>query len=618
MILDLLIKVGLTMPTASELITNSGLNSRPMWIISAGDLTMQAFSSSIINDSTEKGARSWSKAFWKDVKSNCDDPSVSKETTFCKMISDFLAELKESENDIQCINPDDVREINRSTADPVERIRMYDEALDHKFVGDGNIVEDSRCPKKRRKDRMEPLPNSVLDKIICKNTSPTKVQEGLNLINALPPNLSKRQKASRIAQCPVMCKAAEVSCTLASLATKTRASYSSAVNLFSKICSDMGHLTLWPLTPTIVTTFAGILEQCEYVGSSYLSAIKTAAEVAGFPLNTETQTALTRAHGSLNKTSSNEAYHMFPVLMHHLNRLNDVTMGDAKANLQSMLMVICTFWCLRAEEGISLLDSQCIVSEKTIKTGRRERTIYEVELLIDNDKTNKGGRPLKRSLICPCGGKEFSKNVPACPVCCVRKLKLNTKNCRKIDGMKLGRPIATDKFTHAKFLNHIRLMMARLGEPLTDANNKQQFGEHSMRGGGSIMMALKGTDLALIKLWGRWNSDAVLRYVLDIPLLAKAKSFASDIFNMTEDDTFALVNNKLWPEVDDIVNVCLSNDSKEWCMGKVMSSNKASKSWCMDLNYQSIPLTEAGPLYVNVEVTQKVYWVIEKRANTSN
>ena len=63
---------------------------------------------------------------------------------------------------------------------------------------------------------------------------------------------------------------------------------------------------------------------------------------------------------------------------------------------------------------------------------------------------------------------------------------------------------------------------AMAGEPITEWSPTglvtQRFAEHAMRVSGAQMLARAGVSLHLIKLLGRWGSDAVERYVQDAAL----------------------------------------------------------------------------------------------------
>jgi len=68
----------------------------------------------------------------------------------------------------------------------------------------------------------------------------------------------------------------------------------------------------------------------------------------------------------------------------------------------------------------------------------------------------------------------------------------------------------------------IRCVIAEAKHPITkldaEGNLRQRFGEHALRVIGAQFLARFGMDVYLIKLFARWGSDAVLRYIQDAQL----------------------------------------------------------------------------------------------------
>ncbi len=65
------------------------------------------------------------------------------------------------------------------------------------------------------------------------------------------------------------------------------------------------------------------------------------------------------------------------------------------------------------------------------------------------------------------------------------------------------------------------------GEELTTKDGNPKFTGHSARASGAFHLAKSNVDLWRIKLFGRWQSAALLRYVRD-SLLANLKQLASE------------------------------------------------------------------------------------------
>jgi hypothetical protein len=61
-------------------------------------------------------------------------------------------------------------------------------------------------------------------------------------------------------------------------------------------------------------------------------------------------------------------------------------------------------------------------------------------------------------------------------------------------------------------------MMVSIGETEKDENGINRYGGQSLRRGGSQQLAMNGMPTHLIKLWGRWNSWVIDRYIREVPL----------------------------------------------------------------------------------------------------
>jgi hypothetical protein len=57
----------------------------------------------------------------------------------------------------------------------------------------------------------------------------------------------------------------------------------------------------------------------------------------------------------------------------------------------------------------------------------------------------------------------------------------------------------------------------------------ERFGTHSLRRGGAQALALAGWPLESIKFFGRWLSDAIEQYLLDIPFKVRGHLMASSM-----------------------------------------------------------------------------------------
>ena len=94
-------------------------------------------------------------------------------------------------------------------------------------------------------------------------------------------------------------------------------------------------------------------------------------------------------------------------------------------------------------------------------------------------------------------------NVQHCPVTALRNyILLRGRAPGPIFIDKTGNPVTRDGFAE-----HLKICLQLAGLPA------HKYNTHSLRIGRTTKLALDGTTLAKIKLAGRWNSDAYLRYI---------------------------------------------------------------------------------------------------------
>ena len=94
-------------------------------------------------------------------------------------------------------------------------------------------------------------------------------------------------------------------------------------------------------------------------------------------------------------------------------------------------------------------------------------------------------------------------NVQHCPVTALRNyILLRGRAPGPIFIDKTGNPVTRDGFAE-----HLKICLQLAGLPA------HKYNTHSLRIGRTTQLALDGTTLAKIKLAGRWNSEAYLRYI---------------------------------------------------------------------------------------------------------
>jgi hypothetical protein len=154
---------------------------------------------------------------------------------------------------------------------------------------------------------------------------------------------------------------------------------------------------------------------------------------------------------------------------------------------------------------------------------------FRVRLQIRKDKINQQGRDVHRFLDCVCAEPFSGRAVPFCPVHCAARL-LNRH--RGPTHSKCDPGLGLDPPTASRYLACLRALISAAGIRRTDlfaGEMIERFGTHSLRRGGAQALAMGGWSLDAIKFFGRWLSNAIELYLLDIPFRTDGHRLASSM-----------------------------------------------------------------------------------------
>ena len=201
--------------------------------------------------------------------------------------------------------------------------------------------------------------------------------------------------------------------------------------------------------------------------------------------------------------------------------MSDCVVGKDKhfKALVARLSVLAFFFLLRPREVLSMKGwCRCPAGKCNCNAEVRLGSDF-CEIRIKGDKTDQAGNSVCRKLNCVCGQEQLANSVPICPVCCLRKIRMDSDmkvndKAWSISAGKKEKPLAYDGF-----LKMLIRLMGEIGEDVLEGDGKtNKFGGQSLRRGGAQRLALEGVPIHLIKLYGRWQSWVVYRYVTECPL----------------------------------------------------------------------------------------------------
>ena len=349
---------------------------------------------------------------------------------------------------------------------------------------------------------------------------PQKSKRKLDTILSQP-KATKRQKVKALLKDEEAMHAAEFNLVSGYFSGNTIKSYCSEIAFYEEVCHASG-IKAWPVSDRSLERFGAVLKASGYrAARMFFSAIATTSVAMGCPLNDDLKAKIVWIKRSCERDLGEEKWKE-PITLQHFKAMNGLPRMRGRnmkfRRLVMRLMLVCWFCLLRPQEVLTL-RGWCACKTKLCTCGADVRVRKdEVTIVIRGDKTHQGGEGRRRLLQCICGGKECSAVVPMCPVCLVRALRrdsdlgVNNELWWMSQGVK-DKPLAKTGFREE--LNNI---MEVIGEKLLDDQGELRFGGQSMRRGGVQQMAAQGVPIYLMKIWGRWDSWTIERYVREIPL----------------------------------------------------------------------------------------------------
>ena len=333
----------------------------------------------------------------------------------------------------------------------------------------------------------------------------------------LAKDIPRKKKAIEIVRNPRAAQAASFFLVSGFYSAATIGSYCSEVKLYEEIV-QAGGLRPWPVSEDSIQVFASAMKAVGYKSTRmYFSAITQANEMMNFRLSLEEKQAMRLAKNACRRDGEDERFKE-PIELSMLDRVNDTIQPNREALLTARLCVIGLFFMLRPDELLKLrgynncgtVDCKCHADVCVADSSMR--------IAIRGDKTDQSGKPKYRSLQCVCQGNKLNKLVPMCPVCCTKLIRRDSDTMGADSKWWVSQGIMSKRMGQEGFRKMMREMLVLVGEKVVDERGIHRFGGQSLRRGGAQAAALAGVPVHLIKLFGRWTSDVVYRYVRDTPL----------------------------------------------------------------------------------------------------
>ena len=365
-------------------------------------------------------------------------------------------------------------------------------------------------------------------------------------------------KAVAIASNPTRLSSAVSDLRAAYFADSTWRSHASEVRLYLRLCAAVSpRISPWPITLASLEVLISAMLEAGYSSiQQYVTAVRRHQTLLRLTSDPREQFLLERELPMMLRASrrgQGEPRHMEPLSELHLARIQAVVRTTTD-HFTWDLVILEWFFLLRSAEvlNVSPNDVTFILSGDISLPGRvaaaelgvasfsaqdvsfgisppGETRRFRVRLQIRKDKINQQGRDIHRFLDCVCMAPFRRLVVPFCPVHCAARLLLRHRGSThsKCDpGLGLDPPSAS------RYLACLRSLITDAGIRRTDlfaGEMIERFGTHSLRRGGAQALAMGGWSLDAIKFFGRWLSNAIELYLLDIPFKTDGHKLASSM-----------------------------------------------------------------------------------------
>lgn len=314
-------------------------------------------------------------------------------------------------------------------------------------------------------------------------------------------------------------------------------SHLSEVNLYRNLC-DLWLILPFPISVTSVQNFVAAMKHGGYPGSTikqYVNSVFRQQLLLFMPIPDEIRNFKVMMMRGVMRNAG-EAHHMLPLTMEHLRAIRNHVTGAFKSFL-FRISVITWFFLLRADESIGRERGRGLCKSSFDFDDARKR----VTISLGSTKMNQQASVCRRSHFCVCAHVQHMTSLdhilPICPYCASKQVYELSQNIHddlplvpEFTGRKGGMlPQESD------LLKFLRDSMIKAGIKVYDeVLGKFLFGTHSLRRGGAQALAVAGYTLEQIKFFGRWLSDAVELYLLQMPMETHGLYLASGMLGVLQ------------------------------------------------------------------------------------
>ena len=331
------------------------------------------------------------------------------------------------------------------------------------------------------------------------------------------------------------------------LAERTWASNSSEILLYVGFCAKNGIDPPWPVTRDSLEKFVALMAKAAYAPGSIVQYVGAVLRQMVLMHHTVEPGLLQwrRFLVQAAKRDGGDAHRMLPISYVMLAGIREFILQATcfRLVLQIFLYrmaVITWFFVMRIDETLGATDTRGL-GRDAFAFDHANRSVT-ISLYVT--KMNQEGVRCRRTHFCVCDEdskrSDLDRLLPVCPYCAAFAVCVDNDKIA-VDSSAPLRPDAVhDKAPKSEhMLKLLRAMLEKFadkfpefGLDLKTAEGRNLYGTQSLRRGAAQALVEAGWSIDDVKFFGRWLSDAIELYLLQVPMRSYGQDVAASMTRM--------------------------------------------------------------------------------------
>ena len=358
---------------------------------------------------------------------------------------------------------------------------------------------------------------------------------------------AKQKTVLAIASDPVKTEEAVYDLRDKMLAERTWASHSSEILLYVGFCVKNGIDPPWPVTRDSLEKFVALMAKAAYAPGSivqYVGAVLRQMVLMHFDVEPgllQWRRYLVQAA----KRDGGDAHRMLPISYAMLAGIREFILQATcfRLVLQIFLYrmaVITWFFVMRIDETLGATDTRGL-GRDAFAFDHANRSVT-ISLFVT--KMNQEGVRCRRTHFCVCDEdskrSDMDRLLPVCPYCAAFAVCVDNDKVSDDSSAPLRPDDVYDKAPKSEHMLKLLRAMLELfaakfpefGLDLKTAEGRNLYGTQSLRRGAAQALVEAGWSIDDVKFFGRWLSDAIELYLLQVPMRSYGQDVAASMTRM--------------------------------------------------------------------------------------